>query len=224
MSVNRIRRELFFFILYGGLFVKKRYSSAGKCIGILWSFIVRTMSPLRGWLSWLGKHIQRSLSPYCLHCISLQHSSLRPRQMTSIASESIWSTMIAARQLSATYYTISTCLTDILHRYCDMISRENNDVSSSLLNNLYQTLFASSNLSINLSDQAKLLAEYANVLQTILKWVHLTFVPFDRLKTQGQPRSFSRVWCLLERTTEKKHILSEISLCCTWIICFCSYR
>jgi hypothetical protein len=89
--------------------------------------------------------------------------------MTSVSSETIWSTMIAARQLSSTYYTISTCLTDILHRYCEISLSQTNNLSSSLFNNLNQILSSSSASSTNLIDQSKLLAEYSNVLQNILK-------------------------------------------------------
>jgi len=89
--------------------------------------------------------------------------------MTSTASENVWSTMIAVRQLSTTYYTISTCLADILHRYCEIITSTEHDVSSSLLNNLHQTLFSSSSTSNKLNDQSRLLGEYAQILQTILQ-------------------------------------------------------
>jgi hypothetical protein len=71
--------------------------------------------------------------------------------------------MIAARQLSVTYYTLSTCLTDLLHRYLEISSSQDNNISSSLFHNLDQTLFSSS---IN---QSKILDEYSNVLQNILK-------------------------------------------------------
>jgi len=75
--------------------------------------------------------------------------------------------MIAARQLSTTYYTLSTCLTDLLHRYFEISSSQTNSISSSLFHNLEQTLF-SSNTS---TTQSKLLDEYSNILQNILKWV-----------------------------------------------------
>lgn len=86
--------------------------------------------------------------------------------MASIQSETIWLSMIAARQLSTTYYTLSTCLTDLLHRYLEMTSSENNSIPSSLFHDLDQTLFSSNNTSIN---QSKLLDEYSNILQNILK-------------------------------------------------------
>lgn len=85
--------------------------------------------------------------------------------MSAPSSETIWSSMIAARQLSVTYYTLSTCLTDLLHRYFEITSSQTNSISSSLFHNLDQTLF-SSNTSTN---QSNLLNEYSNILQNILK-------------------------------------------------------
>ncbi|CAF2463107.1 unnamed protein product [Rotaria sp. Silwood2] len=91
-------------------------------------------------------------------------------QMASVSSETIWSSMIAARQLSITYYTLSTCLTDFLHRYVEMSSSssspQTNNISSSLFHNLDKTLFTSSITSIN---QSQLLDEYSNILLNILK-------------------------------------------------------
>jgi hypothetical protein len=71
-----------------------------------------------------------------------------------MTSEIIWSKMLAARQLSSNYFTILTCLTDILHRYSQ---------TSSVFNNLSQTLFSSS------VNQIKLINDYSNILQNILK-------------------------------------------------------
>jgi hypothetical protein len=85
--------------------------------------------------------------------------------MASVSSETIWSSMIAARQLSVTYYTLSTCLTDLLHRYFEISSSQTNSTSSSVFHNLDQTLFSS----ITSTNQSKLLDEYSNVLQNILK-------------------------------------------------------
>ena len=73
--------------------------------------------------------------------------------------------MIAARQLSMTYYTLSTCLTDFLHRYFAMPSSEMTILSSSLFHNLDETLFSS----VTSANQSKLLDDYSNVLQNILK-------------------------------------------------------
>ncbi|CAF2091277.1 unnamed protein product [Rotaria magnacalcarata] len=70
-------------------------------------------------------------------------------------SENIWSTFITTRQISSDYYTISTCLTDLLHR-CSL--------NSTVFNNLSQTLFSSSSI-----DQIKLLNDYSNIVKTILK-------------------------------------------------------
>ncbi|CAF3332429.1 unnamed protein product [Rotaria socialis] len=70
-------------------------------------------------------------------------------------SENIWSTFITTRQISSNYYTISTCLTDLLHR-CSL--------NSTLFYNLSQTLFSSSSI-----DQIKLLNDYSNIIKTILK-------------------------------------------------------
>ncbi|CAF1169299.1 unnamed protein product [Rotaria sordida] len=72
-----------------------------------------------------------------------------------MTSENIWSRLISTRQLSSNYYIISTCLTDILYR-CS--SR-----NLSIFHNLSQTLFSSS------IDQIKLLNDYTNILQNILK-------------------------------------------------------
>ncbi|CAF4426646.1 unnamed protein product, partial [Rotaria magnacalcarata] len=83
--------------------------------------------------------------------------------MVSISSETIWSSMINARQLSITYYTLSTCLTDLLHRYLKI--SQTNKISSSLFHNLDQTLFSSS---VTPSNQSKLLDEYSNILVNIL--------------------------------------------------------
>lgn len=89
--------------------------------------------------------------------------------MASLPSrESIWSSMLAARQLSVTYYTLSTCLTDLLHRYIEITSSQNNKISSSLFYSLDQTLFSSS---ITPANQSKLLDDYSNILVNILKWV-----------------------------------------------------
>ena len=99
----------------------------------------------------------------------ISDSDLESIRMASTASETVWSTMIAVRQLSTTYYTISTCLADILHRYREMITSGEHDVSSPLLNNLHQTLFSPPSTSNKLNDQSRLLAEYANVLHTILQ-------------------------------------------------------
>jgi hypothetical protein len=71
-----------------------------------------------------------------------------------MTSENIWSKVLAVRQLSSNYFTILTCLTDILHRYSQ---------NSSIFNNLSQTLFSSS------IDQIKLLNDYSNILQNIFK-------------------------------------------------------
>ena len=90
--------------------------------------------------------------------------------MGSERIETIWSSMIAARQLSVTYCTISTCLTDLLRRYYERISNKSTDQPLSLLNGLYRTLFTSISPSTDkLNHQAKLLAEYASILQTILQ-------------------------------------------------------
>ncbi|CAM2717276.1 unnamed protein product [Rotaria socialis] len=83
--------------------------------------------------------------------------------MASISSETIWSSMINARQLSITYYTLSTCLTDLLHRYVEI--SQTNKISSSLFHNLDQTLFSS----VTPSNQSKLSDEYSNILVNILK-------------------------------------------------------
>jgi hypothetical protein len=73
--------------------------------------------------------------------------------------------MIAARQLSITYYTLSTCLTDLLHRYFEISSSsQTNNLSSSLFHNLDQTLFSSST-----TNPSTLFDEYSNILQNILK-------------------------------------------------------
>lgn len=74
--------------------------------------------------------------------------------------------MLAARQLSVTYYTLSTCLTDLLHRYIEITSSQNNKISSSLFYSLDQTLFSSS---ITPANQSKLLDDYSNILVNILK-------------------------------------------------------
>ncbi|CAF3191853.1 unnamed protein product [Rotaria sp. Silwood2] len=71
-----------------------------------------------------------------------------------MTSENIWSRLITARQLSSNYYIISTCITDILYRYSQ---------NSSIFDNLSQALFSSS------VDQIKLLNDYSNILQNILK-------------------------------------------------------
>jgi hypothetical protein len=63
--------------------------------------------------------------------------------------------MINTRQISSNYYTILTCLTDILHRYSQ---------NSSIFQNLSQTLYSSSSI-----NQIKLLDDYSNILQNILK-------------------------------------------------------
>ncbi|CAF1090227.1 unnamed protein product [Rotaria sp. Silwood1] len=89
--------------------------------------------------------------------------------MTSVSSETIWSSMIAARQLSMTYYTLSTCLTDFLHRYVEISlssSPQTNNISSSLFHNLDKTLFSSS---LTTTNQSQLLDEYSNILLNILK-------------------------------------------------------
>ncbi|CAF1289946.1 unnamed protein product [Adineta ricciae] len=84
--------------------------------------------------------------------------------MSTMPSESIWSSMIAARQLSVTFYTLSTCLTDLLHRYSESaLSQANKTLSSTLLHNLDQTLFSTT------SNSSKLFDEYSNVVQNILK-------------------------------------------------------
>ncbi|CAF3732541.1 unnamed protein product [Adineta steineri] len=84
--------------------------------------------------------------------------------MTSVPSETIWSSMIAARQLSLNYYTLSTCLTDLLHRYIEISSSsQNNNVSSSLFHNLDRTLFSTTTNPSKLSD------EYSNIIHNILK-------------------------------------------------------
>ncbi|CAF0949123.1 unnamed protein product [Adineta ricciae] len=84
--------------------------------------------------------------------------------MSTTPNESIWSSMIAARQLSVTFYTLSTCLTDLLHRYNESaLSQANKTLSSALLHNLDQTLFSTS------SNSSKLFDEYSNILQNTLK-------------------------------------------------------
>ncbi|CAF0752178.1 unnamed protein product [Rotaria sordida] len=88
--------------------------------------------------------------------------------MASTSNETIWSSMVATRQLSMTYYTLSTCLTDFLHRYIEMSSSssQTNNISSSLFHNLDKILFSSSVTSTN---QSQLLDEYSNILLNILK-------------------------------------------------------
>ncbi len=81
--------------------------------------------------------------------------------MALVSSETIWSSMIASRQLSINYYTLSTCLTDLLHRYFEISSSQTNN---SLFHNLDQTLFSSST-----TNPSTLFDEYSNILQNILK-------------------------------------------------------
>ncbi|CAF1057149.1 unnamed protein product [Rotaria sp. Silwood1] len=71
-----------------------------------------------------------------------------------MTSENIWSRLNTARKISSNLYIIATCLSDILYRY----SR-----NSSIFDNLSQALFSSS------IDQIKLLNDYSNILQNILK-------------------------------------------------------
>ena len=90
--------------------------------------------------------------------------------MALVSSETIWSSMIAARQYSVTYYTLSTCLTDLLHRYFEISSSQSNNLSSSLFHNLEQTLFSSSSTTTTTTTNlSKLSDEYTNILQNILK-------------------------------------------------------
>ncbi|UJR36982.1 hypothetical protein I4U23_029690 [Adineta vaga] len=86
--------------------------------------------------------------------------------MSTMPSETIWSSMISARQLSATFYTLSTCLTDLLHRYNEISSSQSNKIlSSTLFHNLDQTLFST----VPSTNSSKLFDEYSNILQNILK-------------------------------------------------------
>ncbi|CAF3341923.1 unnamed protein product [Rotaria socialis] len=119
--------------------------------------------------------------------------------MASISSETIWSSMINARQLSITYYTLSTCLTDLLHRYVEI--SQTNKISSSLFHNLDQTLFSS----VTPSNQSKLSDEYSNILVNILKknTIHTNII-------QNVRRLFRFDSCLKELFTTE---LNEYCLC-----------
>lgn len=106
--------------------------------------------------------------------------------MTSVTSESVWSSMIAARQLSTTYYTLSTCLTDYLHRYFSQTTPSTIDVTSSLFHNLDEMLHSP-------QEQSKLLDEYSNIIQNILKWVQNTLrLKIRHLTYASQIHCFSK--------------------------------
>lgn len=110
-----------------------------------------------------------NLMTRCKYTMTSNHFFLHfISQMASTSSVPIWSSMIAARQLSMTYYTLSTCLTDFLHRYFATSSSQTTTtitLSSSLFHNLDETFFSSSNS----TNQSKLLDDYSNIIQNILK-------------------------------------------------------
>lgn len=95
---------------------------------------------------------------------------MMPSLSTKTENESIWSKLKSIRQLSATYFTISTCLSDVLHRYSEQTPTENNDCSSSSLDSLRRTLFSSpTSISDESHSSTELLADYSKNLQNALQ-------------------------------------------------------